>query len=177
MSMDSIQRQSEFLRLFLKHHPSIYAFLIARGVRDADADDVLQEVAGVLWGKFETFQPGTNFKAWAFAVARNEMGRLWDRQRRDRRILRLGDEALRDIEAIESDSAEDAAEGRCAALSRCLERLQAESRRLLDLRYAEDLSFEDVARRLDKPAAALRLRVCRIRSWLHRCVTASLAGA
>ena len=58
-------RHAEFLRAFTAHEPAVRAFARRLVPRRADADDVMQEVAVVLWEKFSEFRQGGDFKAWA----------------------------------------------------------------------------------------------------------------
>ena len=67
------QRQSDecdFGRLFVQHEARIYGYIRSLVVHRADAEDLLQETASMLWQKFHEFQPGSNFLAWAMSVAR-----------------------------------------------------------------------------------------------------------
>ena len=36
------------------------------------AEDLLQETVTIMWEKFDQFEEGTNFAAWAIAIARNK---------------------------------------------------------------------------------------------------------
>ena len=164
------ERHDKFMELFLKNHASLYAFILSRGVRPDSAEDVLQNAASVLWQKFDTFQEGTNFKAWAFAVTRNEIGRWRDRQKRDARILCLDEETLESLETLEENGHEDLVDFQKSLLVECLEGLGESARRLLQLRYGDGLPFEEVARVLNKSTGGLRVQFCRIRTWLQNCV-------
>ena len=81
---------ASFLPLFLAHQPALYAFVLANGIAPADADDVIQNVAVVLWQRYAEFRPGSDFRAWAYAVTRLELRKQGDRWRRDQRVLRRG---------------------------------------------------------------------------------------
>ena len=35
----------------------------------ADAEDIMQETAGIMWRKFDQFREDTNFVAWAIEIA------------------------------------------------------------------------------------------------------------
>lgn len=58
----------EYLQLVTRHQPAIYGYIrsLAPG---ADIEDILQETNLVLWEKSAIFQPGSNFKAFAFRIA------------------------------------------------------------------------------------------------------------
>jgi RNA polymerase sigma-70 factor (ECF subfamily) len=58
----------------------------------ADADDILQETNLVLWSKQDEFTPGTDFRVWAFRVARYQVMAYRKRQSLDRLVF--GDELI-----------------------------------------------------------------------------------
>lgn len=62
----------DFKRLLLGSIPSLRAFALSLcGVPDR-ADDLLQETIMKAWAKQESFEAGTNIKAWLFTILRNE---------------------------------------------------------------------------------------------------------
>ena len=56
--------------LFVRHENSVRAFVRALQPSLPDADDVMQETFLTISRKAPTFEPGTNFVAWACAIAR-----------------------------------------------------------------------------------------------------------
>ena len=74
------ERHEEFMRLFLSCQPRIFAFIRSLVFSRADADDVLQETALVLWEKFARFEPGTRFDRWAFRIAHFQV--MYHRQKK-----------------------------------------------------------------------------------------------
>ena len=56
--MDNKSQHQQFIRLFLEIQPQIYGYLRTMIFNRTDAEDVLQDVASVLWKKFDEFQPG-----------------------------------------------------------------------------------------------------------------------
>ncbi|MFW5845887.1 MAG: sigma factor-like helix-turn-helix DNA-binding protein [Planctomycetota bacterium] len=55
-------------------------------------------------------------------------------------------------------------------LQRCLERLGARARRLIDGMYRQDLPQERLAEREGMSHAAVRQALSRARAWLRRCI-------
>lgn len=51
--------------------PSMRAFAMSLSGRADVADDIVQDALMNAWAKQESFQPGTNFKAWMFTIIRN----------------------------------------------------------------------------------------------------------
>ena len=59
----------EFVRLLGECQVRLRAYLSSLLYGGSDVDDVLQDVAALLWHKIGDYQPGTNFGAWACRVA------------------------------------------------------------------------------------------------------------
>jgi len=66
------QHHDQFLRLFAEHEPALRTFVRSLLPSLADASEVMQEVAVVLWQKFAEFDATRDFRKWAFGVARYE---------------------------------------------------------------------------------------------------------
>jgi RNA polymerase sigma-70 factor (ECF subfamily) len=52
--------------------PNLRAFAISLTGRPDYADDIVQETIIRAWTQFESFEPGSNLKAWLFTILRNE---------------------------------------------------------------------------------------------------------
>ena len=79
------QHHNQFLRLFAEHEPALRTFVRSLRPSRADASEVMQEVAVVLWQKFAEFDVSQDFRKWAFGVARFEaLAYLRDRAREHR---------------------------------------------------------------------------------------------
>ena len=52
--------------------PSLRAFAVSLSQNADKADDLVQEALVKAWDKQESFQQGTNLKAWLFTILRNE---------------------------------------------------------------------------------------------------------
>ena len=65
--------------------PLIYSFARKHGLQDADAADLMQESMRVVAGALRSLEYDPkrgSFRAWLFAVARNQLLRFWSRQNR-----------------------------------------------------------------------------------------------
>ena len=58
-----------FTALLLQNQKRIYGLILSLVPNGPDADDIMQEACSVMWKKFETFEEGTNFAAWALRIA------------------------------------------------------------------------------------------------------------
>ncbi len=170
-------KHGQFLELFVRHESSLFAFVVSRGIRGSGADDVLQSIATVLWEKFDDFELGTNFKAWAFSVARIEILRFVGDQKRHSRLIRLDEGTLNELEALEVDPPDGLIGYRKDVLLECVSKLGDNAKSLVRLRYGDGLPIDEVAEQLRATSAAVRVRLFRVRKWLGNCVQTNLKEA
>jgi RNA polymerase sigma-70 factor (ECF subfamily) len=166
------ERHSTFLRSFTAHEPAIRAYVRRLVPSRADADDVTQEVAVVLWRKFDSFKQGEGFRAWAFGVARFEV-LAWLRDKgRDRLVL--NEDVVLKI-AQESAADEPRLERQRDALEHCLESVAGEQRALLMRAYQPDARIQDVAIDSGRTLAGFYQWLHRMRRLLLDCIRSRLA--
>lgn len=157
----------DFMRLFLPLQGDLLAYILSMGVPAADADDVLQESASIMLRKFTSFQLGTSFRAWAFACVRLETLRCL--KSNAQRPFSLSSESLRDIEYLAATESE-VPTIHLKALGQCLQNLSASAASMLHMRYRDDLSIQEIAVQLQRPADSIYTALSRIRKSLHECI-------
>lgn len=165
------EQMSEFVERLTEAQSALYGFLHTLLPGDPQAGDVLQETNRVLWRKAETYDPARPFLPWALTVARFEVLAHRKRQSRDRLVF---DEAL--LAQIAGEYERQSAHDRALqALERCLQKLPATQRALVDQRYMHGESVNDIATRQGRAAGAVSALLYRIRALLADCVDSSLA--
>src|SRR5215208_1241171 len=87
-----VERTEEFVRLLTQHQSLIRGFLFTLLPFHSEADDLFQRTSIVLWRKFQQFQIGSDFGAWACQIAKLEVRNFLRVGRRDR--LCFSDELL-----------------------------------------------------------------------------------
>jgi RNA polymerase sigma-70 factor (ECF subfamily) len=167
-----MDRQKEFLPLFLAHQVGIRAF-IGSLVRDRHTrDDVFQEVALTLWHEFAHYDPSRSFAAWARGIAANKVLQRW--QKDNRQPIPFAPEAITALlDAYDRTEADELLHA--DALQRCLEQLPERSRQLLSLRYEQSLKLAQVAERLSTTLDAAHKALSRLRLRLQECIEQRLA--
>jgi RNA polymerase sigma-70 factor, ECF subfamily len=169
--MNEQDRNNLFAELITRHQSELYGYIYAVVRNWEDTDDLYQSVCLVLWRKFDSFRPGSNFFAWARQTAKNKVGDFV----RHKRLSYVTEELM----DILTDSAvkfcDDGAEPYLAALRRCKEKLSAADDELLQLRYIEELSTIEIADRLQRLQQSISRSLNRIRRWLFECIQMELA--
>jgi RNA polymerase sigma-70 factor (ECF subfamily) len=165
-------RHDLFLRLFTANEPVVRAFVRSLVPTLADANDVMQEVAIVLWRKFGDYDSNEDFRRWAFGVAKFKV-LAWQRdQARDRHVF---GEDMTNVLAEEAAHRSDQLAAQREALRLCLDRLPAEQRQLVDAAYASGSRMDVLAASLGRTAMSLYKTMHRIRMALVDCTRRVLA--
>lgn len=162
-----------FVALMLAHQRRLHGFLRALVPELADVDDLFQQTSAVLWRRFGDFQEGTNFAAWAMAIARNQV--------RDYRKSRLRRQGVFSDELFDAIADRIAAHGehedaRQEALAGCLRELPPDAQRLIQLRYVEDRPVDEIARELARSDKTVYRILGQVRQALLRCVERKLVA-
>jgi RNA polymerase sigma-70 factor (ECF subfamily) len=149
-----------FETLFKRHSPRLWAYLRRREENSEQAAELFQSVFLKLHRCRRSYDPAFPFLPWLFTICRNT---LIDeaRQRATRAIAtdpRLLDELPGQSCGQESESGAEVMAGR--ELPSLFELPEAQ-REALQLRYGEDWSFEEIARRLDTSSMNARQIVSR----------------
>lgn len=161
----------EFADQMAAHQGRLESFIRAV-TGDADAArDILQDTNVVLLRKSRDYRPGTNFAAWAFRVARFEI--LSWRRRAGRSRLTFDDELVERM-AGTAQAQDDLYLRRVEVLRECLSRLPERQREVIRLRYLEDWSVTDLARKTGENANAVSQLLFRARQNLFHAMQAAL---
>jgi RNA polymerase sigma-70 factor, ECF subfamily len=164
--------QHAFMRQWTQAQPHLAAYIGAM-VRDRHAaEDLLQEVAVILWRKFGDYDAAKPFIAWGIGIARLEV--LESKRSAGRSILAYHSDLLDTVEAEFVAGAVEC-EDRADALRQCVKGVSERTWRLLRLRYEEALKPQAIAARLGADVNAVRVALHRARGALEQCIERRLA--
>ena len=170
---ETIGDRAEFFTLYTRHSRQLHGFIRALVPQHADAEDAFQEVSAILWQKFDDFEPGSNFAAWAMQIARFCV--LQQRDRQKRLPVSLGTEFLEAV-ALESAEMADLLDAQHKALADCYAKLPAENRELLDRRYHAGVSVKQLAADLGRPLRSVDRLLEQVHSALMKCIDGKIGG-
>jgi RNA polymerase sigma-70 factor (ECF subfamily) len=172
--MDSeAERLERCLDLFSRHQRRLYLYISALVPSPADVEEILHETNIVVWKKFDQFEPGSDFLAWAFRIAHLQI--LDHRRRSARARARFSDEVLEQLAGL-ARTEDDDLERRRHALQGCRGKLPAPEREILDACYAPGANVEDVARRLGRAPTSVYRTLRRLRQVLLESVQRALSA-
>ena len=147
-----------------------YVFAAVRGLHDAE--DVVQQVALTAARRFDEYDASRPFVAWALWLAKSRIADHYRKQGRERLVFSA---AMLDQLAEALSHPEPERSARQEALERCIEKLPEKSRQLLERRYEDDSTMEDVAAAVNSTVASVRVMLFRIRNLLAECIESELA--
>jgi len=146
------------------------------------AQDVTQEVFEKVFLKSHLYQPGTNFRAWLFEVARNQaLSALRSRRRNPRPISSLGNGRDATEESDLLETIPDLRENReleerefMQAFAEAVEELPERYREVFTLCVREGRPYQEAARLLDLPTGTVAIRIMRARKRLFQALSRHL---
>ncbi len=168
-----MNEQNDFLKLLLQHQNDVKAF-ISSLVRDRYVcDDIFQDVALILWRKFDQFDRSRSFGAWARGIASKKIMQYFDKNRKT--PLPLSPEVIEAVViAFDQEEAQDITDEQ-EALRTCLEMLPEKSRSLLKMRYENAMQLNEIADVIAKSLNAVHKTLTRIRDSLRKCIEKKIA--
>lgn len=166
-------RQAEFVRLLNSSHRRLLGYLVSLLGSVQDAEDALQRSSVTMWQKFDAFESGTDFLAWASTIAYYEARNLQRSKARSRLVF--SDELL---EILARERLADTAniDPRHDALKACLAGLDNASQQLLEAAYSEKVSVAEIAKAAGRAPQTVYNKLNGLRRRLSHCVEERLAS-
>lgn len=159
--------------LFVEHVAGLRYFVMSLLPDPNQAQDIVQETFITITAKANDYEEGTNFKAWAFTIARFKVLELFKKQKRD--ANRVSEAALlilsEEAETLEDDNPQT------DALNMCLKKLSDKTATMIELRYKEGLKPSVIADKIGWTAEAVYVALSRTRSSLKNCIQKQLRVA
>lgn len=151
---------------FVRHILSLRGFVYGLVPRRHLVDDIVQETFLTACQKADSFEPGTNFRAWIFTIARFKVLAVLKRE-----AVRPGLMDADVVDLLAEESRDDGAlRERVAALDGCVGKLARAARQAVVLRYSENLGPSEIASQMGWSVNALNVALSRARLFLRRCV-------
>lgn len=155
-----------------RHRVTAAVWLLTRD--SGSAEDIFQNVSVKALSGSATFEHEGQLLSWAHVVARHE---ALDWMRRRRPEISVLDEDVLELIEREWTAAPLISGGKVDALRSCLERTPPDSRHLLELRYFEGRSCEEVSQILGVSLDAVYQRLSRLHRQLKSCIEEHLPPA
>src|SRR6187401_1007956 len=172
-SEDKDAAQQRFLSLFLRSEREIFRYVAALVPHVADAEDIVQQTALMLWEKFGAYDPNQPFTPWACRFALNKTKQWIERRQRWQALLEGG---LVEELAQRRDELRPEIETRLKHLEGCLNKLPAEQRAIVEGYYYRRDGIEKLADQSGRTVAAAYKTLQRVRQSLQLCIENAAKG-
>lgn len=168
-------RTTQFLDLYANCQRQIYVYIRSQIYSANDVDDLVQEVAAVLWEKFDSYRPDESFVRWACGIARMKILKyLHNCQKRGQLVVGL-DEEIINLVANETLEASETSHVMSGALRKCMEKLTPFNRIILRERFESGKSVKQIAQGLGRTESTVYKNLQGIYDSLYECIQTELA--
>jgi RNA polymerase sigma-70 factor (ECF subfamily) len=168
---DQSSRAAQFMDCLAASQSRVFGYIFTLVPHRADAQDIYQQTVMVLWQKFDQFELGTNFTAWALKSAHFEV--LTYRRASVRSKIEFSDEVVAKL-AESQDMIAATTNDKLAHLRDCLQRLRDKDRTLVERVYLEQMPVRKLAAALGRTSQSICNSLRRIRTTLLECVDRKL---
>jgi RNA polymerase sigma factor (sigma-70 family) len=170
-------KQSAYAELMERYRESIY-YMMYKMVKNADdADDLTIEAFGKAFSRLDQYSPIFAFSTWLFKIASNN---CIDFMRKKRiKVTSMdtgfvsgdGEVIFYDAKSSIQDPEEQIIHSQKIKLMRVLvDKLKPRYRELVELRYFDELSYEEIAETLNLPLGTVKAQLFRAREFLSNMI-------
>ncbi len=165
--------QRAYADLMRYYREPIYLMLLRMTHSPVDADDLTIETFGKAFCQLSSYTPQNTFATWLFAIASNN-GIDFIRKRRMQTVSLTSMSVCEEDGAYEYPIPSNDANPEEALILRqrgimlrdVVERLKPRYRRIVKLRYFEEMSYEEIAQELKIPLGTVKIQLRRARMLL-----------
>ena len=157
--------------LIERYQRLLYYSVIGKVREHPEAQDIVQKSFVTAYQSLSDLTNPEAFFPWLKGIALNHCRNAWRSHHSyatmKERLLEARQAEI-NLEVLEQDSADTSP--RVEALRQCLQRLGPEESSLIELRFVQELSMEEIGVELSKGAEAVRVWLYRVRTRLAECV-------
>lgn len=176
--------QKAYADLMERYRGPIFHTMMKMVNNREDADDLTIEAFGKAFAKLGSYTPRYAFSTWLFRIAiNNGIDHI-----RKKRLHTLSIDEPIDGESSTDYSGHLRSDGlnpeqnmirdqRLALMRETMTRLSPKYRLMIELRYFEELSYEEIAMELDIPLGTVKAQLYRAKEMLHKMLARPGAGA
>ncbi|HXU63448.1 MAG TPA: sigma-70 family RNA polymerase sigma factor [Polyangia bacterium] len=171
--------ETDFEQEAVPHLPALYSAAVRMTRNEKDAEDLVQDTLLRAYRFFDTFQAGTNCKAWLFRILTNVFCNNYREREREHVVLTEAESSSANLEQFvgggpggagaDGRDVETALLGRMvsADVEKALAAVPPDFRMAVILADLEDFSYKEIAEIMDCPAGTVMSRLFRGRKILQ----------
>lgn len=167
--------QKAYAELLSRYRESVYFMMLRMCNNKDDAEDLTIEAFGRAFKRLEQYTPNFAFSTWLFKIASNNAIDFL-RNKKKNNSLSLdskmendeGQEFSKNIKSPTLDPEENIIKKqKIDVLRDVVEKLKPRYKELVKMRYYEELSYEEIAAKLDLPVGTVKAQLFRARDFLY----------
>jgi len=167
--------QNAYAELMKNYRDTLYFMMLKMTNNPQDADDLTIEAFGKAFKNLRHYTPDFAFSTWLFKIASNNcIDFIRKRQNNEPISYNLNDLAetgddLADILPSTNRTPEEdiIRQQKIQSLREVIDRLKPHYKRLIELRYYEERSYEEISMELDMPLGTVKAQLFRAREFLY----------
>jgi len=167
---------SDFEREALPHLPALYAAALRMTRHEKDAEDLVQDALLRAYRFFDTFQAGTNCKAWLFRILTNVFCNRYREREREQEVMNEAEASPANVEQFLGGVSTDGRDVEGSLLGhmvstdveKALATIPSDFRMAVILADLEDFSYKEIAEIMECPAGTVMSRLYRGRKMLQQ---------
>lgn len=167
-------KQSAYNFLLDQFWNNVYGFQLQRVNNEYEAEDITIETFSKAFDKILTFNESYNFNTWLITISKNIQ---IDKSRRKKASIRsqttdASEEQVKKI-ADKTPSPEDKliTEQNLAELLQFIKQLKPHYQEIINLRYFQEMSYNEISDNLEEPLGNVKVRLLRARKLLAEIIT------
>ncbi len=167
--------QKAYAELMSRYKDSIYFMLLKMVNNRDDADDLTIEAFGKAFKNIKQYTPDYAFSTWLFKIATNNCIDFIRKKRKQTFSIDKGietddgGELNIDIRSNQLDPEENMMKKQKVMMMRdVVERLKPRYKKLVELRYFQERSYEEIAEELSLPLGTVKAQLFRAREFLYQ---------
>jgi len=169
------QNDQQAYATLMKRYKKAVFFMILKMIRDADdAEDLTMEAFAKAFRNLHKFKKDFTFSTWLFRIATNNTIDFIRKKRLKTMSLNTtmsddgGNAVTIDVEDDDNNPQDEFIKSQRKEMVRIfVDKLPAKYRKLVQLRYFDELSYEEIAQELEKPLGTVKAQLHRSRELLY----------
>ena len=147
----------------------VYGFMLQRTENETNAEDITIETFSKAFDKIATYNPEFQFNTWLIAIAKNVHIDLL-RKKKTNLFVEITEEQDRQAQNIAdtTPSVEDEliTEQNLSRLLQFIKELKPHYQEVIQLRYFQELSYQEIATKIDEPISNVKIKLLRAKKLL-----------
>lgn len=165
--------QAAYAELLGRYRDAIYFMLLKMVNNKSDAEDLTIEAFGKAFKKIQQYSPSFAFSTWLFKIASNN---CIDYLRKKKGNIVSLDNSSEDNDMNSTTNLQSSApdpeekmirDQKAKLMQTVVSKLKPRYRKLVELRYFEEYSYEEIAEELDLPIGTVKAQLFRARDLLY----------